>query len=110
MALSQKTSQVDVKKMDLNLPQCPCVYPIIYFAKIFNVKTKVYNSRLYVDYFHRYFQFLISLTYVSDVCGLMRRILYLIFVRPHCNVTVPLVQHYVIKNGTLNGFLYYNIA
>ena len=59
---------------------------------------KVYNWQWYVDIVIYIFRFNIFVYYT------------LIFVRPCCNVTVPLVQHYVIKNGTLNGFLYYNIA
>ena len=53
---------------------------------------------------------LTSSMFVSDVCGLMRRILYLIFVTPHCNVTVPLVQHCVITSGTLYGVSYLHAA
>ena len=51
---------------------------------------------------------LISSTFVSDVCGLMRRILYINFIAPHYNVTLPLVQHRVITNEPLYGvsFLY----
>ena len=32
----------------------------------------------------------------SDLYGLMQRILYLIYVAPYCNITVPLVKHFVI--------------
>ena len=35
---------------------------------------------------------LISSTFVSDLYGLIRRILYLIYVAPHCNETMPLLQ------------------
>ena len=40
-------------------------------------------------------------TLVSDLYGLMRRMLYLIYVAPICNETVPLVQHLVITNGPI---------
>ena len=43
----------------------------------------------------------IILNFVSDVYGLMRIILYLIFFAPYYNVTVPLVQQCVISNGLL---------
>ena len=42
---------------------------------------------------------LISSTFVSDLYGLMRRILCLIFIAPHCRFTVPFVQHCVITKG-----------
>ena len=45
-------------------------------------------------------------TLVSDLYGLMRRILFLISVAPICNKTVPLFQHLVIKNESLYGVLY----
>ena len=48
------------------------------------------------------FSGLISATFVSDLYGLIQRILYLIFVGPYCNLTVPLVKHCVITNGPLN--------
>ena len=40
-------------------------------------------------------------TLVSDLYGLMWRILYLIPFVPYCNETMLLVQHSVIKNGTV---------
>ena len=50
----------------------------------------------------------ISSTFVSDLYGLIRRILDLIFVAPHCNYTAPLVQHCVITNGPIYGVSYFN--
>ena len=47
------------------------------------------------------FQHLISSMSVSNVYGLMRCSLCLIFIFPLCNETVPLIQHYVITNGPL---------
>ena len=44
-----------------------------------------------------------SSTLVSDLYGLMKRILYLIYVAPYCSITVPLVKHYVITKGPLYG-------
>ena len=52
------------------------------------------------------FQNLIPSTLLSDVYDLMRRILCLNFIVPNCNVIVPLVQHYLIKNILLNGVSY----
>ena len=43
----------------------------------------------------------ISSTVVPYLYGLIRRILFLICIGPHCNVTVPLVQHGFIANGPL---------
>ena len=40
-------------------------------------------------------------TLVSNLYGLIRRILYLIFVGPHCKFTVSLVKHSVITKGPL---------
>ena len=53
------------------------------------------------------FSVVTSSTFVSDIYGLIRRILCLICVAPYCNVTVPLDQHYVIKNETLYGASYF---
>ena len=49
------------------------------------------------------FSGLISSTFVPDLYELIRRILCLICIVPHCNVTVPLVQHGFIANGPLYG-------
>ena len=49
---------------------------------------------------------LLSSTFVSYVCDSMRYILYLLFIAPHCNVTVPFLQHSVISNGYLYGVSY----
>ena len=46
---------------------------------------------------------LISSTFVLDLYELMRRILCLICIGPHCNVTMLLVPHGFIVNGTLYG-------
>ena len=43
---------------------------------------------------------------VSNLYGLMRRILCLIFVVPHCKFTVPLLKHCVITKGPLYGVSY----
>ena len=45
-------------------------------------------------------------TWVSYLYGLMRRILYLIYVAPIFNETVPLVQHRIITNGPVFGVSY----
>ena len=45
-------------------------------------------------------------TSVYDYYGLIRRILYLIFVEPHCKFTAPSVKNWVITKGTLNGVSY----
>ena len=42
----------------------------------------------------------------SDLYGLMRRILCLIYVTPYFSITVPLVKHFVIKKGPLYGVSY----
>ena len=43
---------------------------------------------------------------LSNLYGLMKRILYLIFVRPYCKFTVTLATYYVITKGSLYGVLY----
>ena len=40
---------------------------------------------------------------VSDLYGLIRRILCTIYVGPYCKFTVTLVKHCVIKKGPLYG-------
>ena len=49
---------------------------------------------------------LIPTMFVSDLYGLIQRILYLILFRPYCIVTVMLVQHPVITDGPLYGISY----
>ena len=44
---------------------------------------------------------------VSDLYGLMRHILCLIFVGPYYNITVPSVKHRVITKGHLYGVSYF---
>ena len=48
-----------------------------------------------------------SSTLVSDLYGLMQRILYRISVAPYCSITVTLVKHFVITKGPLYGVLYF---
>ena len=50
--------------------------------------------------------FIESSTLVSYLYGLMRRILYLIYVTPICNEIVTLVKHRVITNGPVYGVSY----
>ena len=52
-----------------------------------------------------FFEIILS-TLVSDLYGLIQRLIYLIFVGPHFKFTVTLVKQYVIKNGTIYGVLY----
>ena len=47
-----------------------------------------------------------SSTLVSDLYGLMRRILYAICVALYCNFTVPLVKHCFVTKGPLYGVSY----
>ena len=47
-----------------------------------------------------------SSTLVSDLYGLIRRILCLIYVEPYCKFTVPLVKHRVITEVHLYGVSY----
>ena len=44
-----------------------------------------------------------SLNLVSDLYGLMRRILYVICVEPYCKFTVTLEKYCVITKGPLYG-------
>ena len=85
----------------------PCVSYYNNLFLMFNVSTAVCDW-----YFHHLtypilsVQHLISSAFVSDVYGLIQHILYLIFVAPYYNVTMTLVQHCVISNGTLYGISY----
>ena len=49
---------------------------------------------------------LIFSKFVSDVYGLMRRMLYLICTEYYCKFTMLLVKHCVVKNGPLYGVSY----
>ena len=51
-----------------------------------------------------------SSTLVSNLYGLMPRILYLLFIASHCKFTVTLVKHCVITKGTLYGVLYFFVV
>ena len=64
------------------------------------------TSNSYVDIVIHIFE-LESSTLVSYLYGLMRRILYLIFVTPHFKFTLILVKQCVITNGPLYGILYF---
>ena len=46
---------------------------------------------------------LMSSTFVSDLYGLMRYILYVLFITPYFKFTVTLVTHRVITNGLVYG-------
>ena len=48
-----------------------------------------------------------SSTLISDLYGLMRPILYVIFIVQHCSSTMPLVKHGVITKGPLYGVSYF---
>ena len=88
----------------MNLCQCLRVNSIVYFVSGIEYDTEVYNWYSDVDYCHTYFQILISSTFLFHVYGLMRGILYPIFIPPYCNLTVPFIQHCVILNTPLYGF------
>ena len=47
-----------------------------------------------------------SSTLVSYLYGFIRSILYLIFVRPYCNFTLPLVKHLFITKGNVYSISY----
>ena len=49
-------------------------------------------------------------TLVSDLYGLMRHILCLICITPHCKFIVPLVKHCVITKGPLYSVSYFYAA
>ena len=49
------------------------------------------------------FSGLISSNFVPDLYELIRHILCLFFIKPHCTVTVPSVQHDFVANGPLYG-------
>ena len=82
-------------------------HSIIYFITRFN-KIKKCTTSIFLMWHHYSLVFeLISLTLVSYVCGLMQRILYLIFIAPHCNGTMPLVRHFYLQMFPNMGFLNY---
>ena len=49
---------------------------------------------------------LISSTFVSDLYGLIQRILYLICIGPYYIFTVPLIKQRVLINGPVYGVSY----
>ena len=72
---------------------------------IFN-KIQKYISDNHVLKLSHIFWGLISSIFVSYLYGLIRHILCLICIGLYWNVTMLLVQHYVIKNGPLYGVSY----
>ena len=82
------------------MPLCVSDYILCIQALIFKQK---YITGDYMLTASNMFNELKSLTLVSNLYGLMRRILYLISITPYCNITVQLVKHFVITEGTLYG-------
>ena len=66
----------------------------------------MYNWKSYVDIVIHISGSIYS-TFVSDLYGLMLRILCLFFIASYCNETVSLVQHCVITNVPLFGASYF---
>ena len=87
--------------IDTNLHQSIRDSPIIYFVTRFNLIQKYINGDHMLTIGIHIFQHLISSMFVLDVYWLIWRILWLVFIAPHCHVTVPLVQHCIITNGPL---------
>ena len=83
-----------------------CVSDYILFVPRFNIIQK-YIAITFLMWCRQSLLFkLIYSTFVSDLCRLVWCILYLIFIASHCNVTVTLVQHYVVTNGLLYEISY----
>ena len=97
--------------MDLNLHQFTRAYYIIYFVPSFDIYKQNYiRVNSWCDIIKHQFLTITSSTFISDVYGLMWRILYLIFSMPYCNVTMPLVQHCAISNGPIYGVSYFKVS
>ena len=78
---------------NMNIRQCTRVSPILYFFTSFNIIQKYVTCDNILTIVIHIFQHLIYLTLVSDLYGLMRHILCLIFIASHCNMTMQLVQY-----------------
>ena len=83
-----------------SIPPCVSYYILCIPALIFKQK---YITGDYMLTASNMFNELKSLTLVSVLYGLMQHILYLISVTPYFNITVQLVKHFVITEGTLYG-------
>ena len=81
-----------------NNVKCRHLYPIIDFILIFNLIWRYITSSSYVGSVIIFFG-LKSSYLVSGLYALMQRILYVIFIAPYCNITVPLVKQCVITKG-----------
>ena len=89
-----------MSKYHMNLRPCPHMYSISFFSSI-NIYKQNYitgNSDLTTSNIIFNYNSFSVLSYVN---GVMRRIFYLIFITPHCNVTIPLFRKWVISNGPL---------
>ena len=84
----------------------PCISYCILCIQALIFKQKYITGNLMLTPSNIFFE-LKSSTWVSDLYGLMRSILYLISVAPICNNTVSLVQHRVITNGPVYGISYF---
>ena len=69
-----------------------------FFQYLMQIKNYITGNQMLTTVIH-IFEHLKASTVVSNVYGIMRRILYLIVIAPRCNMTMPLVQHRMIKDG-----------
>ena len=79
-----------------------CAHLIIYLVSKLYYNTKYITDDHMLTLSH-ICSGLIYSTFVLDLYGLIRHISCLIYIGPHCNVTVPLVQDGFIANGPLYG-------
>ena len=86
-----------------SMPLCVSYYILFILASIF--KQNYITGDYMLTSSDKFFE-IKSSTLVSYLYGLMRRILYLISFATIFNETVPLIQHRVIKNGTVYGISY----
>ena len=96
-----KTSHARPRWFNVNVPMLIQLYTLF---PSFNIRQKYITGNHMLTSPH-IFLGLISPKFVSDLYGLIRRILYLNF-GPYCIFTVPLVKHCVIKNGPVYGVSY----
>ena len=83
----------------------PCVSDYMIFIQVLICKHKYITGDYMLTSSEIYFELKYS-TLISNLYGLMRPILYIIYVAPYCKCTVPLVRHCVITNVQVYGVSY----
>ena len=79
---------------------------LLYFVPVFNIRIELCNWHFPNVTFSTIIFWIIIFNICIKFIWINTAYIILFFVAPYCNVTVPLFQHCVIKNGPLCGVSY----